>query len=401
MNKNVHEISCAMEKVNCIYHEVGCNNVMCRRDVNKHEHDYQSGHMKLSFQNLKINEKRLTQENLHMKFQLSQLTVEVNKLKEENNVLKQKVFKTCKEVASMEEVAELNKNVSKTSAQVLHLKENISRKTWSEIENVKEQMKDLIPLQYDLNESRIVIKISAIRKESQLPSYHQHNRYQRDILRQPNLQDLDNSLDELVKQPNYYENVGNLLPILNPKGIHEVAKLNPQAHLNLDFLKIIPYHWFDFTDGSGELQNANIMQHNQQFCSYDGMEGLFLEDFGASSFNTNLPEKLFSYVPANIPMSNVPSNNQQIQHMITFPVNNNNIEDFMCQYEYQHCNFTIQSNNNTIQISGFQNYSYKFKVAIDGKEREINANVGLKLFDTRELITRKTFCSGCVIIYST
>jgi len=102
MNKEDHEKSCAMEKVKCIYHEVGCNNVMCRRDVDKHEHEYQSLHMKLSFQTNIRNEKRLTQENTNLKEKLAIVVEnsaeEINQTKHENNELREEVSKLKKEV---------------------------------------------------------------------------------------------------------------------------------------------------------------------------------------------------------------------------------------------------------------------------------------------------------------
>jgi len=146
MNKEDHETSCAMEKVKCIYHEVGCNNVMCRRDVDKHEHDYQSLHMKLSFQNFKKNEKRLTQENVDMKKKLTEVvrdsTSEINQLKQQNNLLKQEVSKLNIEVAKTKQiyqikqqnnelkhkVSQLNKEITTISLQMMDLRGFLSKR---------------------------------------------------------------------------------------------------------------------------------------------------------------------------------------------------------------------------------------------------------------------------------
>jgi len=77
MDKAEHEEVCAMEIINCTFYDVGCITSVLRKDVDKHEQDNQSLHVKLSFQYLK------KENNL--------LKNEVNHLKQENNDLKEEV----------------------------------------------------------------------------------------------------------------------------------------------------------------------------------------------------------------------------------------------------------------------------------------------------------------------
>jgi len=207
-----HEKSCAMEKVKCIYHEVGCNNVMCRRDVDKHEHDYQSLHMKLSFQNNIRNEKRLTQENADMKKKLSQLTevvrdstAEINQLKQQNNLLKQEVSKLNIEAAKNKQfyqikqqnnelkhkVSQLNKEITTTSLQMMDLKANKKRKMFVKVEQLLKSLEGLCPKYFEIDHSTIIKSPWIISN----PNFYRNDQHH---------------LYELIKSSNYYEKSDNI-----------------------------------------------------------------------------------------------------------------------------------------------------------------------------------------------
>jgi len=80
--------------------------------------------------------------------------------------------------------------------------------------------------------------------------------------------------------------------------------------------------------------------------------------------------------------------------MITFPIKDNQIEDFTCDNK----TFTVESINNTMTVSGFSQ-DCNIKIVIDGEERDVMAGEEFKPFDTQKLITARFSGSACIIIY--
>jgi len=313
MNKEDHETSCSMEKVKCIYHEVGCNNVMCRRDVDKHEHDYQSLHMKLSFQNNVRNEKRQeklaivvensAEENRQLKQQINELKHEVsdviekssnemNQLKHKNNELR-------------EEVSKLKKEVTQTSSRFLFFKERRKRVNLDKIADIEQRLKTggFLPNYAEIDDTKLILKIKMLAGH--------FVQIEKLLL--------------LVKARNYDENLGECL---TNAGNFNAYFLTP--------LKVIPYHWFDFT-GSGLADNT--------------------------------------------------------QHVIRFPIKNNQIEDFFCDYNV----YTVQSINNNMTVIGFPQ-GWIIKIVIDDEELVVNVEEEFNPFDTDKLKAAEVSGSGCIII---
>jgi len=290
---------------------------MCRRDVDKHEHDFQSVHMKLSFQNLKKNEKRLTQENMNLK---EKLTFEVEKsikqLKQHNNELNGKITivveKTTEEMNQLkkqnselkEEVFKLNIEVSKYFKEKTY-KDFKRKKFLNEVAGIKAKVKPSghEPGYIEVDETRLIIKLNNM-----CGSYFvtvQQVYY-------------------IIKAPNYSEN-------------HKKCFMDSNNFIGyfMEAFKVIPCHWFDFTDV--------IYNHTQ--------------------------------------------------HMITFPVKDNQIEDFICEYK----TFTVQSLNNNMTVTSFTQ-GYKIKIVIDGEERDVNIEEEFNPFDTDKLKAAEVSGSGCIII---
>jgi len=315
MNKDDHEKSCAMEKVKCIYHEVGCNTVMCRRDVDKHEHDHQSLHMKLSFQNLKINEKRLTQENINLKerlnFEVEKSIKDTKQRKQQNNELNGKITivveKTTEEMNQLrkqnselkEEVFKLNIEVSK------YLKEEKRKKFLNEVAGMKANSVAWghDPGYIEVDGIRLIIKLNNMCGGFFVTVQQVY---------------------DIVKALNYSEN-------------HAKCFINPNHYepYFMEAFKVIPCHWFDFTG----------------------------------------------------------VNYKRTQHMITFPVKDNQIEDFICKYNA----YTVQSINNIMTVTGFPKEN-KIKIAIDGEERDVNVEEEFNPFDTDKLRAAKVSGSSCIML---
>jgi len=227
MNKEDHEKSCAMEKVNCIYREVGCNNVMCRRDVDKHEHDYQSLHMKLSFQNNIRNEKRLTRENINLKeklnFEVEKSIKEVKQLKQHNYELNGKinivVEKTTEEMNQLrKQNSELKEEVFKFNIEVSkYLKEEKRKKFLNEVAGLKANSVAWghDPGYIEVDGIRLIIKLNKMCGVFFVAVQQVY---------------------DIVKAPNYSEN-------------HKKCFMDSTNFGNYFFeaFKIIPCHWFDFT----------------------------------------------------------------------------------------------------------------------------------------------------------
>jgi len=129
----------------------------------------------------------------------------------------------------------------------------------------------------------------------------------------------------LIKALNYDENYGKCF---TDAGNFNAYFLTP--------LKVIPYHWFDFT-GSGLADNT--------------------------------------------------------QHVIRFPIKNNQIEDLICEYQ----TFTVQSINNAMTVTGFPQ-GWIIKIVIDGEEQVVNVEEEFNPFDTDKLKAAKVSGSGCIII---
>jgi len=140
-----------MEKVNCIYHEVGCNISICRRDVDKHEHDCQSLHIKLSFQNIKKN----AHENVKSSEEINQLKKYINELKQD---ISDVVHKSSKEISQLKKqnnelkedisdvVQKSTEEISQLKKQNNELKEDISdvvHKSTEEMSQLKKQNNEL------------------------------------------------------------------------------------------------------------------------------------------------------------------------------------------------------------------------------------------------------------------
>jgi len=89
----------------------------------------------------------------------------------------------------------------------------------------------------------------------------------------------------------------------------------------------------------------------------------------------------------------ITANDVNTRHMITFPIKDNQIEDFTCKYT----TFTVESINNTIKVSGFQK-NYNIKIVIDTEEQDIMAEEKIKPFDTEKLIAARFSGSACIII---
>jgi len=81
------------------------------------------------------------------------------------------------------------------------------------------------------------------------------------------------------------------------------------------------------------------------------------------------------------------------QHVITFPIKDNQIEDFCCNYK----TITVQSINNTMTVTGFPQGN-KVRIAIDGEERGVKTKKEFNPFDTEKLRAAKVSGSGCIII---
>jgi len=129
----------------------------------------------------------------------------------------------------------------------------------------------------------------------------------------------------LVKARNYDENHG--------KCFTNVDIFNTYF---LTSLKVIPYHWFDFT-GTGVADNT--------------------------------------------------------QHVIRFPIKDNQIVDFICDYNV----YTVQSINNNMTVIGFP-HDWIIKVVIDDEEQVVNVEEEFNPFDTDKLRAAKVSGSGCIII---
>jgi len=88
--------------------------------------------------------------------------------------------------------------------------------------------------------------------------------------------------------------------------------------------------------------------------------------------------------------TNVADNTQRV---ITFPIKDNRIEDFSCEYN----NYTVQSINNTMTVTGFPQEK-KIRVAIDSVERDVEAEEEFNPFDTDKLKASKISGSGCILV---
>jgi len=309
MNKEDHEKSCAMEKVKCIYHEIGCNNIMCRRDVDKHEHDYQSVHMKLSFQNNIRNEKRLTQENINLKEKLHFVVEKSTEMSQLHNELTVVVKKSTEEInQSQQHNNELKEEVSKLNTELIQVKEYIKQTKFNERrEKIKKTLTDsgYAKTCVAIYDKTLVIKTNNMFNNHLCVDFQQ--------------------LRNLIKARYYDENHEKCFRNYNIFGAYF-----------LEAFKVMPCHWFDFT-GTGIVDKT--------------------------------------------------------QHVITFPIKDNRIEDFSCEYK----TFTVQSIKNTMTVRGFPQEN-KIKIAIDGEERDVEVKEEFNPFDTDRLRGEKVSGSGCIII---
>jgi len=114
MLKVLHEELCAKEKISCIYKEIGCSALICRKDIAKHENENQSLHTKLSFQ------KYMADTN--------ELNVNLEQLKKENDNLKEELKKAKKEGANRDK-------------QIVHLEGNIKRRKLADIELIQTKLR--------------------------------------------------------------------------------------------------------------------------------------------------------------------------------------------------------------------------------------------------------------------
>jgi len=90
---------------------------------------------------------------------------------------------------------------------------------------------------------------------------------------------------------------------------------------------------------------------------------------------------------------NVSSNgNELVHHMITFPINRNEIEDFSCEYQ----NTIIQCISNVIKVTTNLKH-LKVKIIIGDTEKDVKAGSEFRLYN---LPTGNISVSGCIIIYS-
>jgi len=106
-NKDDHELLCSTEKIQCVYHKAGCNTLMYRKDIDKHEQDSQSMHLKLSFKRSEKSETKLSKANSFLVENVSILKESVKKANEEIDKLKQMNKDLEEEVEQVKETSKV------------------------------------------------------------------------------------------------------------------------------------------------------------------------------------------------------------------------------------------------------------------------------------------------------
>jgi len=226
--KGDHEIFCAAEKIECNFHEVGCQTLICRKDVDKHEHENQSLHLRLSFQAVQRNEKRLTKENNDLKQAVSELDETADKLIGEVLVLKQENTDLKLEVNEFKENA---------TNEICVVKQNAKEKKTLEIELLKEKLGgqaiDVLEIQDD---NSLIIKLSIF------------------------------NLNNTLKVPHYYTKDQQKLLL------EKLQTQNKSINRNLLFelLNAIPYHWH---------KNIKYFNYDKSFLLLFPISGNQIEDF--------------------------------------------------------------------------------------------------------------------------
>jgi len=153
------------------------------------------------------------------------------------------------------------------------------------------------------------------------------------IISNPNFYRNDqHHLYDLIKSSNYYEMSDNIYS----SAFGATRRINS----NEDPLRLIPYHWYDF-NGCNVSSNGNELVH----------------------------------------------------HMITFPINRNEIEDFSCEYQ----NTIIQCISNVIKVDTNLKH-LKVRIIIGDTEKDVKAGSEFKPYN---LATENISASHLnIVIYS-